>query len=186
VAEVERAAPAVVEEQAVGAAIAVTTDVKRNRFVDRVARRCEAERISVPVNEGRSPPVKRAGLVAQREDVLVDRQRLAEREPAPVKTKPIGCVGDDRLAVEVGHAHRQHRRVDVHGERAGRESVRRRVNRDAFGPNLARHCPACIFREGSPVRDPHSHDAVGQRGCADSDFGVAGFGAVRERLQSRS
>ena len=98
-AEVERASPAVVEEQAVGCGLAVAPDVEGDRLVDRVARRREAEGVGVPVDEGPAASVERPGLVAEREDVLVDRQRLAQREAAPVEAERLGRIGDDRLAL---------------------------------------------------------------------------------------
>ncbi len=56
--EIEPAAPAVVEEDAIGAARAAAADKEGDRFVDGVAARLEAPRVGVPVDEALPAPVE--------------------------------------------------------------------------------------------------------------------------------
>src|SRR5688572_17341430 len=100
-AEVERAPPAVVEEQAVSAARASARDGEGDGLVDRVGAAIEAPGVGVPVDVARPAPIERAGLVAQPIILLPDRHRLAEREAVSVEAYRLRCIRVDPAALPI-------------------------------------------------------------------------------------
>jgi hypothetical protein len=179
VAEVERAPPIVVEKQAVCAAGALDTDKERDRFVDRVGRGRESGRVRIPVGERVATAIEHAGLVTHAEDMLAQRQGLAQCKAGFVEPNRLGRIGRNRVTGEIGHRHPQAGGVDVESQLSGGEAVRGGDNRHAFVPNHAGNGPARVFAELAVASDPNAQDSVGERSDADAHRPVAGFDSAR-------
>ncbi len=133
-AEIERAAPRVVEEQPVRAAGTAVRDIKGDRFVDGVRPAVEAPGVGVPVDEARAAAVERAGLVAKPVILLAGRNGLAQRKACPIEAGRTRGVGQYRAALPIADRERESLRIDGDGDRVGFETAGERVDLDALRP----------------------------------------------------
>src|SRR6267142_3485467 len=87
-AEIEPAAPRVIEQDSVTAARSTRGDEEGNTFVQGIRRFLKAVRIGVPESERLAAAIERTGLVAQTEKMLRLREHLSQRKAA---AHPVDC-----------------------------------------------------------------------------------------------
>src|ERR1700680_1039659 len=81
-AEIEPAAPSVIEQDSVTAPRPTRGDEERNTFVQGIRRFLKAVRIAVPEGKRLASTIERTCLVAQTEKMLCLREHLAQRKAA--------------------------------------------------------------------------------------------------------
>ena len=63
-------------------------------------------------------------------DMLADRQRLPQREAAPIEAHGVGAVGDDRPPLKVADDQLQSPGIDMHRDRRRAEAVAQWLHRE--------------------------------------------------------
>src|SRR6266404_6634281 len=89
-AEVQPAAPSVIEQDSVTAPRSTRGDEEGNTFVQGIRRFLKAVRIGVPEGKRLAAAIERTGLVAQAEKMLRLREHLAQREAVAHR---VDCAG---------------------------------------------------------------------------------------------
>src|SRR5229473_1910012 len=117
--EVEEGAPRVVEEDAERAALAIVNEV-RDALVDGVCGLLPPEGVGVPHGEGFAGAIKRAGFVAEAEEVGVDEFLFVDAEAVTVPFDLASILLKD-FSGEVGHGEAK-RCIARHAEGSGVKS----------------------------------------------------------------
>ena len=149
-AEVERASPAIVEEQSVRAADTSARDREGDRLVDRVGAAIEAVCVGVPVDVARAASIEWSRLVAEPVVLLAHGHRLAQRECVPIEADRLRRIRVDPAALAVADRERQSFGVDRDVQRSGLEAVDERLDPNTSAPELRRAPPSLHPPENSP------------------------------------
>ena len=85
--------------------------------------------------------------------MLVDRQRLAQREAVPVEADGFGRVGEDHMAGSIGQSNLQGSWVDMYRDGIRLEAIRGGADGNVLAPNSRGHGPTCVLAEAGAARD---------------------------------
>src|SRR5260370_25493929 len=105
-AEVEPAAPSVIEQDSVTAAWSTRGDEEGNTLVQGISRFLKVVRIGVPEGKRLAATIERTGLVAQTEKMLRLREHLAQGKAAAHHVDGAGRgIARDHVARQIRHDH---------------------------------------------------------------------------------
>ena len=191
--EFEARTPRVVEECCGRNALAVS-DEEGNRLVDWIGGLLPAKGVGVPVDKGFVAPVKRTGLVAQAEIVLVRGRLAVDAEGrAVILHGPAGQILRNDVARQVGHRQLQRVFPDRHLQFGRLESDRSRVGLRGHRTDALReagrtaheassgNCPAGPTRTRSTSSRRAVICMIAAPACISIPLGVAREAVTRSR-----